>query len=131
MSEYSAFTQKLISVVRSIPHGKVVSYGQVAAYIGVPRAARQVGWILRVIGKDVPWWRVISNSGRITIKGNRYADKVLQKKLLEQEGIEVIEGRCGLEVDIKKHRFNANNEQLKTWGLSEEYRERILIKYGL
>ena len=68
----SNFTQKVIEVVQSIPLGKVVSYGQVAVYIGVPRAARQVGWTLRGIEESVslPWWRVINNKGRISIEGN-------------------------------------------------------------
>ena len=42
----SEFKQKVIEVVQNVPFGTVVSYGQVAVMIGVPRAARQVGWIL-------------------------------------------------------------------------------------
>jgi len=63
----STFTQKVIQVIKSIPYSKVVSYGQVAAYVGVPRASLQVGWILRSIkdSNSLPWWRVVNNKGRI------------------------------------------------------------------
>ena len=54
--------------MQHIPYGRVVSYGQVAAYVGVPRGARQVGWTLRRLEDiDIPWWRVINNEGRISI----------------------------------------------------------------
>src|SRR5438105_160774 len=72
----SPFKQKIIEVIRLVPHGKVVSYGQVAAYVGVPRAARQVGWILNQSeGKlDLPWWRVVNNKGYLSIRGTRFND---------------------------------------------------------
>ncbi len=127
---YSPFTQKIIQVVDAIPSGKVVSYGQVAAYIGVPRAARQVGWTLRLLEESIklPWWRVINNAGRITIKGNLHNTPELQKKLLESDGVEVMDD---LTLDIETYRFKANGEQLKHWGLPETYRQKVLEKYGL
>ena len=127
---YSPFTQKVITVLQSVPYGKVVSYGQVAVYIGVPRAARQVGWTLRSIEEEnlIPWWRVVNNAGRISIDGNLHNDKPLQKKLLEQEGIEIKEDYT---FDIEKYRFKAPIELLKKWELPENYREVVLTKYGL
>lgn len=127
---HSHFTQKVIQVVQAIPRGKVVSYGQVAVYMGVPRAAQQVGWTLHSLNENVslPWWRVINNAGRISIRGNKHSDKVLQKKLLEQEGVAVNED---YNLDIDKYRFKADNELLKKWQLPEEYREKVLEKYGL
>lgn len=100
----SKFKEALIKIVRSVPEGKVVSYGQVALYAGLPRAARQVGWVLRGIetSVDLPWWRVINNEGKITIKGNKYHDKELQKRLLQAEGVPVSDS---YEVDIEKYRF--------------------------
>lgn len=128
-STHSPFMQKVIQVIRSIPPGNVVSYGQVATYCGVPRAARQVGWTLRHLeGVHMPWWRVVNNEGRISIQGNLHNDKALQKKLLEQEGVQVDDDYTFL---LEKYRFKANNEQLKSWGLSESYRESVLIKYSL
>lgn len=82
------FFDKVYIVVRMIPKGKVASYGQIAAYLGHPRAARTVGWALHGIpeGSDVPWQRVINGKGRITISGVEYS-AALQRELLEEEGI--------------------------------------------
>jgi methylated-DNA-protein-cysteine methyltransferase-like protein len=85
------FKEQVISIIAAIPKAKVASYGQIAAYAGSPRAARQVGQILRNTDESyrLPWWRVINNQGRISIRGNWYATPEVQKKLLEQEGVEV------------------------------------------
>jgi len=130
VSAHSPFAKKVIQVIQSIPRGKVVSYGQVAAYIGIPRAARQVGWILRGLeeGVNMPWWRVINKTGRISIEGNLHNDKELQRKLLQQEGVAVNEDYI---LNIEKYRFIADNELLVKWQLPKEYREKILEKYGL
>jgi methylated-DNA-protein-cysteine methyltransferase related protein len=126
----SQFMQKVIIVIRSVPQGKVVSYGQVAVYVGVPRAARQVGWTLRHMEEtvSVPWWRVINNTGRISIQGNIHNDRLLQKKLLEQEGVTVHED---FTLDIEQYRFKADKTLLRAWELPETYREFVLTKYGL
>jgi methylated-DNA-protein-cysteine methyltransferase-like protein len=126
----SQFTQKVIQIIQAVPPGKVVSYGQVAVYVGVPRGARQVGWTLKRIEESIrlPWWRVINNEGRITIKGNMYNTPDIQKQLLEAEGIKVTDD---LTLDIKKYRYKANRDQLKKWGLSDTYRGMVLEKYGL
>ena len=83
-----SFFEKVYILVRMIPEGKVASYGQIAAYLGHPRAARTVGWALHGIpeGSDVPWQRVINNKGRITISNVEYSAS-LQRDLLEEEGI--------------------------------------------
>jgi methylated-DNA-protein-cysteine methyltransferase-like protein len=59
---------------------QVVSHGQVAAYIGTPRAARQVGWAMRSLEgtPSFPWWRVLNSAGRLTIKGNQFNTAQLQ-----------------------------------------------------
>ena len=77
----SAFKDKVIQIVKMIPKGKVVSYGQVALMAGVPRGARQVGWILHEHGDDGPWWRIINNSGRISIKSPDHSPIVQKEKL--------------------------------------------------
>lgn len=56
------FTQAVLDVVASIPAGRVMSYGDVAAVIG-SRAARGVGRIMAHHGSEVPWWRVVRASG--------------------------------------------------------------------
>ena len=125
----SEFKQKVIEMIRLVPSGKVVSYGQVAAYIGVPRAARQVGGTLRSLegNVDLPWWRVINNQGKITIKGNWHNDKNIQKKLLESEDIIV---SSDYTLDIKKYRFIADYKLLKKFKLPDQYITLIRSKYG-
>jgi alkylated DNA nucleotide flippase Atl1 len=56
------FVSRVLEVVESIPEGKVMSYGDVAAAIG-SRAARGVGQVMAYYGGDVPWWRVVRASG--------------------------------------------------------------------
>lgn len=85
-----SFKERVLRIIQSIPKGKVMSYGQVAAAAGSPRAARQVGGILRASSLDtLPWWRVINSQGYISIKGSFEATPELQKHLLIAEGVPV------------------------------------------
>ena len=85
------FFEQVYRVVKQIPCGKVASYGQVAALLGHPRAARTVGWALNALtpqqATEVPWQRVINSAGRISIS-RADVDAALQRQLLEEEGIE-------------------------------------------
>jgi methylated-DNA-protein-cysteine methyltransferase-like protein len=82
------FFEDVYRIVRMIPLGQVATYGQIAAYLGNPRAARTVGWALHSMpgGKDIPWHRVINSRGRISPSrgGPRAAQ---QRAMLEDEGI--------------------------------------------
>ena len=82
------FFSRVWTVVRRIPGGKVATYGQIAAILENPRAARTVGWALHALpdGTDVPWQRVINSKGRISIDCFEH-DPNLQRILLEQEGV--------------------------------------------
>ena len=103
------FREQVISIVKKIPKGKVASYGQVAAACGSPRAARQVGWMLRTldaasdINSATPWWRVINAAGYISIKGNIIATPPLQKTFLERDGVVVDDD---FKIDMKKYRYH-------------------------
>lgn len=123
----SEFQEKVLRIVRMIPYGSVASYGQIAAYCGLPRAAREVGWTLKQIKEDMPWWRVVNNEGKISIDGNMEADKNLQRKLLEAEGIEVSEDYT---FPIEKYRFIMPLEEVKKLQLTQDQVDRILAKYG-
>lgn len=114
------FQQAVVKVVNLIPEGKVMSYGQVALYVGLPRAARAVGWILKSLDEStpLPWWRVINNQGRISIKGNKNFDANFQKKLLEKDGVIVSEN---FEIHIKKYRHCLEQKRLKKLQLDEDY----------
>ena len=56
------FVERVLAVVDSIPPGRVMTYGDVAATLG-SRAARMVGQIMAYYGSEVPWWRVVRASG--------------------------------------------------------------------
>src|SRR5262249_28261068 len=85
------FQRLVYQLVRRVPRGKVVTYGQVAAILGQPRAARAVGHALRVLPRPlvgvVPWQRVINANGRISFRGDVLRPD-LQRNLLEREGVE-------------------------------------------
>jgi methylated-DNA-protein-cysteine methyltransferase-like protein len=100
MSIPSEFTEKIIHIIKSIPKGRVLTYGFIAKLAGNPRAARQVSWILHSSSKkhNLPWHRVISSTGKISLKA--LEDRQYQKNLLEQEGIKVLDG---FKVDLKTY----------------------------
>jgi len=59
----SSFRDNVYAIVAGIPAGKVMTYGQIAALSGHPRAARQVGQIAHFGPSDLPWWRVVNKQG--------------------------------------------------------------------
>lgn len=62
----SPFEQNVIDIVRKIPQGKVLTYGQVANRAGNPKAARAVGSIMaKNADKNVPCHRVVRSDGSI------------------------------------------------------------------
>lgn len=84
----SNFFEHVYRVVSMIPPGKVATYGQIAACLGVPHGARTVGWALRALpeGSGVPWHRVINAQGRISTVGRELGAHE-QRDLLEEEGV--------------------------------------------
>jgi methylated-DNA-protein-cysteine methyltransferase-like protein len=82
-----SFTREVKELIRKIPRGKVATYGQISAYAGNPRAARQVAWILNSSSRKdkLPWHRVINRQGRISLKPNHGYE--IQKMLLRKEGV--------------------------------------------
>jgi methylated-DNA-protein-cysteine methyltransferase related protein len=90
ISNRSSKYQQIYDVVRKIPSGKVLTYGQVAELAGLYGKARLVGYALfRIkISSDIPWQRVVNAKGEISYSIARCGGDYLQKTLLEQEGIE-------------------------------------------
>lgn len=58
----SRFLHRVLAIVESIPPGRVMTYGGIAAQLG-SRNARRVGQIMARYGSDLPWWRVIRAGG--------------------------------------------------------------------
>lgn len=83
------FTRAVKNLLKQVPAGRVVTYGQVARAAGKPRAARQVAWILHSSsGKDqLPWHRVVNRLGRISLPEDKGGME--QRVRLEGEGVVV------------------------------------------
>jgi methylated-DNA-protein-cysteine methyltransferase-like protein len=98
------FFARVYAAVRAIPRGRVATYGQVAALLGVPRGARAVGWALRALpaGNSVPWHRVVGAGGRISIRAG--AGPELQRRRLRAEGVAF---RSEWVIALKDHSFVA------------------------
>lgn len=82
------FTQRVKELIRTIPEGRVATYGQIALLAGNERAARQVAWILHSSSakEQLPWQRVINRMGKISLKrGFGYEE---QKLKLLSEGVQ-------------------------------------------
>jgi methylated-DNA-protein-cysteine methyltransferase-like protein len=84
--------------VKQIPRGRVLTYGALAKALRLPGGARSAGRAMAATpsGKGIPWHRVLGERGKILIR-EPYAS--LQRKLLESEGIVIVESR----VDLKRH----------------------------
>ena len=81
------FTEDVLRVLKDIPPGVVVTYGQVARLAGSPRAARQVVRILHSMSAkyELPWHRVVNAKGELNVPDE--ASRLEQRRLLEEEGV--------------------------------------------
>lgn len=81
------FTMEAVRILKEIPPGYVVTYGQVARMAGSPRAARQVVRILHSMSEkySLPWHRVVNAKGEIAVPNDDLREK--QRMLLEAESV--------------------------------------------
>ncbi len=88
MSEEKSFTERVFDVVKKIPKGKVMSYGDVALLAGKPRGARVVGYALHRNKEPVvmPCHRVVFKDGSIC-DGYAFGGRKIQEQLLTNEGV--------------------------------------------
>lgn len=95
------FPVRVWQIVASIPEGYVTTYGDVARLAGSPRAARQVGGVLRRLpeGSALPWHRVVNRHGAISLTGS---DLQRQRQALLAEGIQVTGSG---KIDMQKYRW--------------------------
>ena len=91
------YQARVYEIVRRIPRGRVMTYGQIAAILGEGYTPRTVGYVMHAADSEgVPWQRVINSqgkcsTGRLTIPVN------LQQDMLEQEGVVFGDkGKCDL-----------------------------------
>ena len=81
------FTSAVIRLIKSIPRGKVATYGQIAHLTGLYPSVRRVVWILHSCSKKekLSWHRVVNRRGTISLKHGAGYEK--QKEMLKREGI--------------------------------------------
>jgi methylated-DNA-protein-cysteine methyltransferase-like protein len=84
---------EFLVVVRKIPRGQVMTYGEVAIAAGHEGSARQVVWALRNCGPDIPWHRVLGAGGKILLPGEAGLE---QRIRLEAEGVRFVGDRVQL-----------------------------------
>lgn len=84
----SDFRERVESVVAALAPGEVVSYGDVAAQAGFPGSARAVGTIMANPSRPLPWWRVVTSTGRLVPGHERE-----HARLLRAEGVALANGR--------------------------------------
>jgi len=91
------YRERVFRVVRRIPRGRVMTYGQIAEILGEGYTARTVGFVMHSADDKTPWHRVINAQGGCSTRGLVLPhDK--QQRLLESEGVEFNDrGRCNLQ----------------------------------
>ncbi len=83
----SPFERAVVAVLDSLRPGDMVTYGEVAAEAGYPGRARAVGRILATSNRDLPWWRVVTSTGRL-VPGH----ETEHARRLRAEGVAVRDG---------------------------------------
>jgi methylated-DNA-protein-cysteine methyltransferase related protein len=109
-----AFYQAVWNVVRRIPRGRVMAYGQVGALVEPPAGmalhtydalrARWVGGALAACPADVPWWRVVNAQGKISARPGAEEQRIL----LEAEGV-LFDARD--KIDMKKYAWDGGEQE--------------------
>ncbi len=81
------YRERVYAIVRQIPRGRVMTYGQIAQILGQGYTPRTVGYVMHGADtENVPWQRVINSQGKCST-GKMTLPVDLQQKMLEQEGI--------------------------------------------
>ena len=92
----TSYRERVYRIIRQIPAGRVMTYGQIADLLGEGYTARTVGFVMHAADEHDPWHRVINSqgacsTGRVLLPHNK------QQRLLEAEGIEFdARNRCDL-----------------------------------
>ena len=97
LADEQNYRNRVYDLVRQIPRGRVMTYGQIAGILGDGYTARTVGYVMHGANETkLPWQRVINaqgkcSTGKITLPVN------LQQSMLESEGVKFgAAGKCDL-----------------------------------
>ena len=111
-SDFNSWKKSVWQVVQGIPHGHVLTYGEVARLAGKSRWARRVSQAMRrkPKGMSLPWHRVVNAQGKISFPEDSHGYQE-QKDRLEQEGVVFLDGK----IDLDKFGYQGALDQL-LWG---------------
>ncbi|MGB5345252.1 MAG: MGMT family protein [Woeseia sp.] len=104
-----ARTRRIIATICDVPAGRVASYGQIAGLAGITNGARQVGRALRELpkGSDVPWYRIVTASGRLAFAvGGEPWQRQCRK--LSKEGVILRNDR----VDMRRYQWQPDLDEI-------------------
>jgi len=101
LQAYRQFCHQVYNIVRTIPAGRVMTYGGIASIIPCPEnydplsykriRARWVGYAMKSCPEDVPWWRVVNAQGRVSLRMGHGPH--IQPIMLEEENIQIKDGQ--------------------------------------
>jgi methylated-DNA-protein-cysteine methyltransferase-like protein len=95
------YRERVFEIVRRIPEGRVMTYGQLAEMLGEGYTPRTVGFVMHSADDSVPWQRVINAQGACST-GRVIVPPDLQQRMLVSEGIVFdVKGRC----DLSRYRW--------------------------
>ena len=104
------YRARVFDIVRRIPAGRVMTYGQLAEILGEGYTARTVGFVMHSADETVPWQRVINAQGACST-GRVVLPPDLQRRMLESEGVVFNEkGRC----DLARYRWTPEEYEGKS-----------------
>lgn len=104
-----ARTRRILSTICDVPAGCVANYGQIAGLAGIPNGARQVGRALREQpkGSDVPWYRIVTASGRLAFAVGSEPWR-RQRRKLASEGVIMKDDR----VDMRRYQWQPDLDEI-------------------
>ena len=112
---WQMFVDRVHAIVRAVPRGHVVTYGQLARLAGRPHAAREVGWIAHVGGQGIPWQRVVDRFGGLA--SGYGGGRAGQQAALRRDGIAV---RADQRVNLSIYQWWPGPAVAKRIGLTAE-----------
>jgi methylated-DNA-protein-cysteine methyltransferase-like protein len=116
------YRERVYTIVRKIPRGRVMTYGQIAVILGQGYTPRTVGFVMHGANEtNTPWHRVINSQGRCSTGGVVLpADK--QQRMLEAEGVKFVGGKCDLEIFLWRPRVKKISKAETAKGRAALYR---------
>ncbi|HUD37961.1 MAG TPA: MGMT family protein [Streptosporangiaceae bacterium] len=106
MTEYAS---RVLDVAETIPAGRVMSYGDVAEYVGAG-GPRQVGRVMAIWGGGVPWWRVVHADGSFLAGHERESLKHYRR---ERTPLRVGTDGQPSRLDMRKARWTGSQDDVR------------------